>query len=41
MPKARRKNFESLENVTERDVKKIVDEALAKNFKVYNRLAEI
>ena len=41
MAKEGRKSFEPLENVTERDVEKIVDEALARNFKVYDRLAEI
>lgn len=34
-------DFEPLKNVTTKDVERIVDRALARNFKVYDRLAEI
>ncbi len=36
-----KETFKPMKNVTEEDIKKIVAEALSKNFKVYNRLAEI
>lgn len=36
-----KETFEPMKNVTEEDIKKIAAEALSKNFKVYNRLAEI
>lgn len=35
------KLFEPLEEVTEADIIRIVDESLKRDFKVYDRLAEI
>ena len=36
-----RKTFEPIENVTDEDVKRIIHKALVRDFKVYDRLAEI
>lgn len=37
----KRKTFEPLKSVTIQDIEDIVDESLSRNYKVYNRLAEI
>lgn len=39
--KKERRTFEPLERITVEDVEKIVEEDLDKNFRVYDRLAEI
>lgn len=41
MPEKTDKAFEPLEEVTEQDIVRIVKESLERDFKVYNRLAEI
>ena len=39
--KKSRRTFEPIENVTDKDVERIIHEALVRNFRVYDRLAEI
>ena len=39
--KKERRTFEPLESITVEDIEKLADKALARNFKVYDRLAEI
>lgn len=41
MTKKTDETFEPLEKVTEQDIVRIVKESLERDFKVYNRLAEI
>lgn len=41
MTKVTSKAFEPLEEVTEQDIVRIVKESLERDFKVYDRLAEI